>query len=86
MIILGMGYERERDFSRAAECYEKAWKLEFQASANIGYKLAFSYLQEGRNVEAIDICEKVLSQFPDYPRIRSEILVKAQLAIRTPTK
>jgi len=52
-----MGMEREGDFARAAECYEKAWHLEFESSASIGYKLAFSYLQQARHVEAIDICE-----------------------------
>ena len=79
----GMGLEKEGDFNRAAECYEKAWNLEFENSASIGYNLAFSYLQLGRNVDAIDICERVLTQFPDYPKIEGDILKKAQMAIRT---
>ena len=47
------------DYRNAADCYEKAWKLEFEASATVGFKLAFNYLKCDMNVEAIDICEKV---------------------------
>jgi len=101
----------------------QAWKLEFEASATVGFKLAFNYLKCSKHVEAIDICEKVLyrntlklifqwiehsllilaclitiifvlscvvvlccgqvlGQYPDYPRIREEILVKAQNNLR----
>jgi tetratricopeptide repeat protein 21B len=35
-------------------------------------------------VEAIDVCEKVLQQYPDYPRIKEEILKKAIMGIRCP--
>lgn len=61
----------------------QAWKLEFEASASVGFKLAFSYLKCRRFVEAIDVCELVLGQYPDYPRIADEILRKAQDSIRT---
>ena len=33
-------------------------------------------------VEAIDVCCSVLRQFPDYPKIRKEILEKAMSALR----
>lgn len=75
--------EKESDYERAAECYEKAWKLEFEASAPAGFKLAFSYLKCKRFIEAVDVCETVLTQYPDYPRIREEILRKAQIGIRS---
>jgi len=35
-----------------------------------------------RYVDSIDTCEAVLLQYPDYPRIREEILKKAQGMIR----
>ena len=79
--ILGLIFEKSGDHDRAAECYEKAWKLEFEASASIGYKLAFSLLKSKKYVEAVDICEAVLLQYPDYPRIREEILKKAQFLL-----
>ena len=62
----------------------QAWKLEFEASATVGFKLAFTYLKTKKFVSAIDVCEKVLAQYPEYPRIRDEILVKAQLCFRSP--
>ena len=34
-------------------------------------------------MQAIDVAERVLDQYPDYPRIREEILKKALLGIRT---
>lgn len=80
--ILALSMEKEMENKNAAECYEKAWKLEFEASATVGFKLAFNYLKCNMHVEAIDICEKVLSQYPAYPRIREEILVKAQASLR----
>jgi len=81
--ILGLIMEKESDHERAAECYQKAWILEFEASAPAGYKLAFCYLKCKKYVEAIDVCETVLQQYPDYPKIKDEILKKAQLSFRT---
>ena len=76
--ILGLVMEKEQSYDRAAECYERAWKLEFEASAPVGFKLASCYMKAkpARYVDAIDVCEKVLGQYPDYPRIREEILRK----------
>ena len=34
-------------------------------------------------VETVDVCEAVLRQYPDYPRIRDEILTKALACIRS---
>jgi tetratricopeptide repeat protein 21B len=57
--------------------------LEFEASASVGFKLAFCYLKSKQLVEAINICEVVLGQYADYPRITDEILRKAQEGLRT---
>ncbi|CAN0342993.1 unnamed protein product, partial [Laminaria digitata] len=67
----------------AADCYEKSWEFGNQAGAAGGFKLAFNYLKARRFVEAIDVCDKVLAQYPDYPKIRQEILCKAQASLRT---
>jgi tetratricopeptide repeat protein 21B len=80
--VLGLSMEKELDYQHAADCFLKAWKLEFEASAPIGFKLAFCYLKTHMYTEAIDICEKVLSLYPDYPRIKEEILKKAINSIR----
>lgn len=66
--------EKQQAYERAAECYERAWKLEFEASAPAGFKLAFCYMKARppRYVDAIDICETVLAQYvppsPSLPR------------------
>jgi tetratricopeptide repeat protein 21B len=79
---MGLIMEKESAFADAAEHYEQAWRLQKMAAASTGYKLAFNYLRAKKNVEAIDVASKVLKQFPDYPKIRKDILDKARMAIR----
>jgi len=74
--------EKEQSYKDAAECYEKSWKFEHEASATIGFKLAFNYLKARKYVEAIDICNKVLALYPAYPKIRKEIMEKAMSLLR----
>ncbi len=81
--ILGLIFEKESNYDLASDAYQKAWQLEFEASASVGFKLAFSYLKCRKFVECIDVCETVLKQYPDYPRISEEILYKALQSIRT---
>ena len=66
----------------AAAHYENAWKYENEASAAVGYKLSFNYLKAKKYVDAIDVCHKVLTQFPDYPKIRKDVLEKSRQALR----
>ncbi len=81
--ILGLIFEKEGNYEMASDAYKKAWILEFEASASVGFKLAFSLLKCKRFVDAIDVCEQVLKQYPDYPRITEEILSKALQSLRT---
>jgi tetratricopeptide repeat protein 21B len=83
--LLGLVFEKQSDYELAADAYEKAFALEFEASASVGFKLAFSLLKCRRLVETVDVCETVLKQYPDYPRIRDEILMKALSAMRCAT-
>ena len=80
--LMGVVMEKEQSYKDAADCYEKSWGFEHEASAAVGFKLAFNYLKAKRYVEAIDICNKVLQQYPDYPRIRNEILERAMQSLR----
>jgi len=80
--FLGVVKEKEAAYKDAASHYEKAWNFENEASAAVGYKLSFNYLKAKKYVEAIDVCHKVLSQFPDYPRIKTDVLDAARDAIR----
>jgi tetratricopeptide repeat protein 21B len=78
--LLGLLKEKEADFKGASEYYENAWKL--SKSASIGFRLAFNYLKSKLNVRAIDVCKEVLELYPEYPRIREEILDRAREGIR----
>ena len=80
--FLGVVKEKEMSYKDAASHYENAWKYENEASAAVGYKLSFNYLKAKKYVDAIDVCHKVLQQFPDYPKIRKDVLEKARQALR----
>lgn len=79
---LGLIEEKDSKYDLASDAYLKAFQLEFEASASVGFKLAFSYLKCKKYVESIDVCEIILNQYPDYPRISEEILRKAQENVR----
>lgn len=80
--LLGLIMEKEQSYIDAAECYQEAWSCEGEASASIGYKLAFNYLKAKKFVATVDVCHKVLDMYPEYPKIRKEILEKAYAGFR----
>lgn len=80
--LLGLIMEKEEAYKDAAEHYEHAHFFTGEQSAPVGYRLAFNYLKAKRYVDAIDVCHKVLKAFPDYPKIKREIMDKARAALR----
>ncbi|XP_069503848.1 tetratricopeptide repeat protein 21A isoform X2 [Ambystoma mexicanum] len=79
---LGFIMEKEQSYQDASANYELAWKYSNRSNPTIGFKLAFNYLKGKKYLDAIDVCHKVLKTYPNYPRIREEILEKAQSALR----
>ncbi|XP_038179193.1 tetratricopeptide repeat protein 21A isoform X2 [Arvicola amphibius] len=79
---MGFIMEKEQSYKDAATNYELAWKYSHQASPAIGFKLAFNYLKDKKFVDAIEVCHNVLTEYPNYPKIREEILEKAQGSLR----
>ncbi|XP_036594734.1 tetratricopeptide repeat protein 21A isoform X2 [Trichosurus vulpecula] len=79
---MGLIMEKEQSYKDAASNYELAWKYSNQANPSIGFKLAFNYLKDKRFVEAIEVCHSVLKEHPNYPKIREDILEKAQGSLR----
>ncbi|XP_022660212.1 tetratricopeptide repeat protein 21B-like isoform X2 [Varroa destructor] len=77
-----MGYimEKEQSYRDAANCYESAWKQ--TRNPAIGYKLAFNYLKGKRFVEAISVCHQVLGLYPDYPKIKKDVMDRARASLR----
>ena len=69
--IMGRIMEQEQSYKDAAKYYEHAWKCAHETSAPVGYRLAFNYMKAKRYVEAIDVCHRVLRQFPEYPKVRN---------------
>jgi len=80
---MGHIMENEQSYKDAAEYYENAWKYDSETTAAVGYKLAFNYLKAKEYIKTIDVCHKVLKMYPNYPRIRKDILEKAQFLLRT---
>jgi len=80
---LGFIYEKEQSYKDAASHYETAWQYSGQNNPVIGYKLAFNYLKAKKHIEAINVSNKVLKIYPDYPKMKKEILEKARLSLRT---
>ncbi|KAG8521522.1 Tetratricopeptide repeat protein 21A, partial [Galemys pyrenaicus] len=79
---MGFIMEKEQSYRDAAANYELAWKYSHHAHPAIGFRLAFNYLKDKRFVEAIEVCHSVLKEHPNYPKIREEILEKAQGSLR----
>uniref|UniRef100_A0A8D2HGL1 Tetratricopeptide repeat domain 21A n=1 Tax=Urocitellus parryii TaxID=9999 RepID=A0A8D2HGL1_UROPR len=79
---MGFIMEKEQSYKDAATNYELAWKYSHHANPTIGFKLAFNYLKDKKFVEAIEVCHSVLMEHPNYPKIREEILGKAQGSLR----
>ncbi len=52
------------------------------AHMHAGFRLGFNYLKAKRFVDAIGVCQKVLEKYPDYPKIKKEILEKARQSLR----
>lgn len=81
---LGYINEREQKYAVAAEQYERCWRLGGCMDAAIGFKLGFSYMKAKRFMDAIDVANCVLTKFPDYPKIKTEILDRSRFALRFP--
>ncbi|XP_027691709.1 tetratricopeptide repeat protein 21A isoform X1 [Vombatus ursinus] len=79
---MGFIMEKEQAYKDAASNYELAWKYSNRANPSIGFRLAFNYLKDKRFVEAIEVCHSVLKEHPNYPKIREDILEKAQGSLR----
>ncbi|XP_023227553.1 tetratricopeptide repeat protein 21B-like [Centruroides sculpturatus] len=79
---MGFIMEKEQSFKDAAHYYEMTWKQGNHSNPTIGYKLAFNYMKAKRYVDAIDVCLAVLAKYPNYPKIRKEILEKSRSNLR----
>jgi tetratricopeptide repeat protein 21B len=78
----GFIMEKEQSYKDAAHNYEMAWKFTNTNNPVIGFKLAFNYMKAKRFVDAIDVSKEVLAKFPDYPKIKKDILEKCRNSLK----
>ncbi|XP_015435136.1 PREDICTED: tetratricopeptide repeat protein 21B-like [Dufourea novaeangliae] len=75
--------EKEQSYREAASQYSQAWKYGGKSNLSVAYKLAYCSMKAKAYAEAIDACNEVLKQSPDYPRIRKDIFEKCINNLRT---
>ncbi|KAL2729397.1 tetratricopeptide repeat protein 21B-like [Vespula squamosa] len=75
--------EKDQNYREASARYAQAWKFGGKSKLSIGYKLAYCCLKGKSYADAIEACNEVLRQNPDYPRIRKDVLEKAINNLRT---
>jgi tetratricopeptide repeat protein 21B len=78
----GFIMEKEQSYKDAAHNYEMAWKFTNSNNPVIGFKLAFNYMKAKRYVDAIDVSKEILAKFPDYPKIKKDILEKCRNSLK----
>lgn len=75
--------EKEQAYKVAASNYDAAYRHSGKSKPNIGYKLAHSYMKVKNYADAIDVCQQVLKNHPEYPSIKKDILDKCRNNLRT---
>ncbi|XP_076294780.1 tetratricopeptide repeat protein 21B [Lasioglossum baleicum] len=75
--------EKEQNYREAALQYCQAWKYGGKSKLSVAYKLAYCSMKAKAYAEAIDACNEIVKQSPDYPRIRKDILEKCINNLRT---
>lgn len=68
--------EKDQSYRDAAFNYEQAWNYTNGNNVTIGYKLAYNYMKAKHYSKAIDICQQILDNHPDYSKIRKDIMDK----------
>lgn len=78
----GFIMDKSQSFREAIYNYEMAWKIYGANYASVGYKLAYDYMKVKRYADAIDVAQSILEIYPDYPRIRKDIIEKAKTHLK----
>ncbi|XP_015781277.1 tetratricopeptide repeat protein 21B-like [Tetranychus urticae] len=78
----GFIMDKSQSFKEAIYNYEMAWKIFGANYASVGFKLAHDYMKVKRYADAIDVAQSILEVYPDYPRIRKDIIEKARVHLK----
>jgi len=80
--FMGIIKEKEKSYVDAATHYQAAFRMSNNKNPGVGFRLAFNLLKAERFTETIDVGRQVLTNFPDYPQIKNELMNKARTNIR----
>jgi tetratricopeptide repeat protein 21B len=80
---LGMIAEESGHYSDAVSAYEKAWKYRPISDPMMGYRFAFCAYKAGQYRMAIKVGKDVVAKYPEYARVKREIVDKAQCLFRS---
>ena len=72
--LQGTCLEAQGDARGAADSYSRAWRLMRGGNPAFGYRLAWNLLKSAQYVDAVDVGLQVLAKFPDYPRIKEDVV------------
>ena len=72
--LMGLIKEKEKAYVDAADHYEKAYRMSSNKNAPVGFRLAYNYQKANRFVDAINVSKEILKVYPNYPRIKEEIM------------
>eukprot|EP00892_Ulva_mutabilis_P009788 jgi/Ulvmu1/7181/UM034_0090.1 len=72
--LQGTCLEAEGDARGAAASYTHAWRLMRGGNPAFGYRLAWNLLKSAQYAEAVDVALQVLDKFPDYPKIKEDVV------------
>ncbi|XP_055902735.1 tetratricopeptide repeat protein 21B-like [Eupeodes corollae] len=79
----GQIFEKMQNYREAAKSYHSAWNCGGKSKPHVGYKLAFNYMKLKKYADAIDVCQQVMKEHPDYTIIKKDILDKCRNNLRS---
>lgn len=81
--LLGNILEKDQQYREAAQRYSHVWKYKSKVKLAVGYKLAYCYMKAKMYADSIDVCNELLANNPDFPRVKKDILEKCINHLRT---
>ena len=81
--LFGVIREKQNSLTEAASHYEIAWELSNHTSHTVGFRLASLNLKLKKYVECIKVSKDLLSKYPGYKVVETDILAKAINSVRT---
>ena len=76
--LMGLIKEKEKAYVDAATHYFKAFEMSNKKNGGVGFRLAFNYLKANRLVDAINVGKEILKVYPNFPKVKSDIIDKAR--------